>query len=67
MADAGARKPDMVFDGGCIVVQTPDFYGHLRNIKTAADAAHAKGALLIVAVASVVAAWIGWKLHLACD
>jgi MFS family permease len=23
--------------------------------------------LLIVAVASVVAAWIGWKLHLACD
>jgi glycine dehydrogenase subunit 1 len=24
-----------------IVVQTPDFYGHLRNIATAADAAHA--------------------------
>jgi uncharacterized membrane protein YfcA len=23
--------------------------------------------LLIVAVASVVAAWIGWKLHRACD
>ncbi|HEU4705282.1 MAG TPA: MFS transporter [Sphingomicrobium sp.] len=23
--------------------------------------------LLIVAVASIVAAWIGWKLHLACD
>jgi MFS family permease len=23
--------------------------------------------LLIVAVASVVAAWLGWKLHLACD
>jgi len=23
--------------------------------------------LLIVAVASVIAAWIGWKLHLACD
>ncbi|MEO5804914.1 aminomethyl-transferring glycine dehydrogenase subunit GcvPA [Devosia sp.] len=37
-----------------IVVQTPDFYGHLRNIKTAADAAHAKGALLIVVVTEVV-------------
>ena len=23
--------------------------------------------LLIVAVASVFAAWLGWKLHLACD
>ena len=23
--------------------------------------------LLIVLVASVVAAWLGWKLHLACD
>ena len=37
-----------------IVVQTPDFYGHLRNIKTAADAAHAKGALLIVVITEVV-------------
>ena len=23
--------------------------------------------LLIVAIASIVAAWLGWKLHLACD
>ena len=23
--------------------------------------------LLIVAVGSVIAAWLGWKLHLACD
>jgi hypothetical protein len=23
--------------------------------------------LLIVAMASLVAAWLGWKLHLACD
>ncbi|KKB12305.1 glycine dehydrogenase [Devosia geojensis] len=37
-----------------IVVQTPDFYGHLRNVKAAADAAHAKGALLIVVVTEVV-------------
>ena len=37
-----------------IVVQTPDFYGHLRNVKAAADAAHAKGALLIVVITEVV-------------
>jgi hypothetical protein len=23
--------------------------------------------LLIVAIASVIAAWLGWKLHQACD
>ncbi|HEY8577861.1 MAG TPA: aminomethyl-transferring glycine dehydrogenase subunit GcvPA [Devosia sp.] len=37
-----------------IVIQTPDFYGHLRNLRTAADAAHAKGALLIVVITEVV-------------
>jgi glycine dehydrogenase subunit 1 len=37
-----------------IVIQTPDFYGHLRNLKAAADAAHAKGALLIVVVTEIV-------------
>jgi glycine dehydrogenase subunit 1 len=35
-------------------VQTPDFYGHLRDIKAAADAAHEAGALLIVVVTEVV-------------
>ncbi len=37
-----------------IVLQTPDFYGHLRNIQAAADAAHAQGALLIVVITEVV-------------
>ena len=37
-----------------IVVQTPDFYGHLRDLRAAADAAHAAGALLIVVVTEVV-------------
>ncbi|WP_323014323.1 aminomethyl-transferring glycine dehydrogenase subunit GcvPA [Devosia sp.] len=37
-----------------IVIQTPDFYGHLRDLKAAADAAHAQGALLIVVVTEVV-------------
>jgi glycine dehydrogenase subunit 1 len=41
-------------DTAAIVIQTPDFYGHLRDLKGAADAAHAAGALLIVVVTEVV-------------
>ena len=37
-----------------IVVQTPDFYGSLRNVKELADLAHEAGALLIVVVTEVV-------------
>jgi glycine dehydrogenase subunit 1 len=37
-----------------IVVQTPDFYGSLRNIEELADLAHDAGALLIVVVTEVV-------------
>jgi glycine dehydrogenase subunit 1 len=39
----------------CIVVQYPSVYGHIRDLKPIADAAHAKGALLVVAVTEVVA------------
>ena len=42
-------------DTAAIVVQTPDFYGHLRDLRAAADAAHAQGALLIVVVTEIVA------------
>ncbi len=41
-------------DTAAIVIQTPDFYGHLRDVKRAADAIHAKGGLLIVVVTEVV-------------
>ena len=37
-----------------IVVQTPDFYGSLRNVEELADIAHDAGALLIVVVTEVV-------------
>jgi glycine dehydrogenase subunit 1 len=37
-----------------IVVQTPDFYGSLRNVEQLADIAHEAGALLIVVVTEVV-------------
>jgi glycine dehydrogenase subunit 1 len=39
----------------CVVVQYPSFYGHIRDLKPIADAAHAKGALLVVVVTEIVA------------
>ena len=41
-------------DTAAIVIQTPDVFGHLRDIKAAAEAIHAKGGLLIVVVTEVV-------------
>jgi glycine dehydrogenase subunit 1 len=40
-------------DTAAIVIQTPDFFGHLRDVKAAADAIHAQGGLLIVVVTEV--------------
>ncbi|MBV9989690.1 MAG: aminomethyl-transferring glycine dehydrogenase subunit GcvPA [Alphaproteobacteria bacterium] len=34
----------------CVVVQSPDVFGQIRDLKPIAEAAHAKGALLIVVV-----------------
>ena len=39
----------------CVVVQYPSFYGTIRDLSKIAEAAHAKGALLVVAVTEVVA------------
>lgn len=38
----------------CVVVQSPDVFGLVRDLKPIADAAHAKGALLIAVVTEVV-------------
>ncbi|HSZ75116.1 MAG TPA: aminomethyl-transferring glycine dehydrogenase subunit GcvPA [Rhizomicrobium sp.] len=38
----------------CVVVQSPDVFGLIRNLRPIADAAHAKGALLIVVITEVV-------------
>ncbi len=39
----------------CVVVQYPSFFGSIRDLEPIAKAAHAKGALLIVAVTEIVA------------
>lgn len=38
-------------DLACLIVQTPGFFGHLRDVTGLADALHEMGALLVVAVA----------------
>jgi glycine dehydrogenase subunit 1 len=38
----------------CVVVQSPDTFGLIRNLRPIAEAAHAKGALLIAVVTEVV-------------
>jgi glycine dehydrogenase subunit 1 len=38
----------------CVIVQTPDVFGLIRDLKPIAEAAHAKGALLIAVVTEVV-------------
>ncbi len=41
-------------DTSCVVVQTPSFFGNLHDVSALADAAHEKGALLIVVVTEIV-------------
>jgi glycine dehydrogenase subunit 1 len=41
-------------DTSCVVVQNPDVFGYLRDLRPIADAAHAKGALLIAVVTEAV-------------
>jgi len=41
-------------DTACVVVQSPDVFGLIRDLKPIAEAAHAKGALLIVVVTEIV-------------
>ncbi|MDE2134524.1 MAG: aminomethyl-transferring glycine dehydrogenase subunit GcvPA [Alphaproteobacteria bacterium] len=38
----------------CVVVQSPDVFGLIRDLKPVAEAAHAKGALLVAVVTEIV-------------
>ena len=54
---AGAEDIAVRIDGdtSCVVVQYPSFFGGISDLQPVADAAHAKGALLIVVVTEIVA------------
>ena len=39
----------------CVIVQYPDLFGRIRDLQPLADACHAAGALLVVAVTEIVA------------
>jgi glycine dehydrogenase subunit 1 len=41
-------------DTSCVVVQMPDVFGHLHDLRAMADKAHAVGALLIAVVTEIV-------------
>ena len=49
--DIGSRIDGTV---SCVVVQTPDFYGHLHDLTELAEKAHAAGALLVAVVTEAV-------------
>jgi glycine dehydrogenase subunit 1 len=55
--DAAGREdlaPHLGPDVSCVVVQNPSFFGHLSDFTRLAEAVHAAGALLIVAVTEIV-------------
>jgi glycine dehydrogenase subunit 1 len=56
-APAGAEDVDAAIDAetACVLVQVPDFYGHVGDLRPLAAKAHAAGALLIAVVTEVVA------------
>lgn len=41
-------------DTSCVVIQTPDMFGHLHDLRPIAEAVHAKGALLVAVVTEIV-------------
>ncbi|MDR3476026.1 MAG: aminomethyl-transferring glycine dehydrogenase subunit GcvPA [Devosia sp.] len=53
-SQAGSMPMRIDEETAAIVVQTPDFYGSLRNVEELADLAHDAGALLIVVVTEIV-------------
>jgi len=54
-AALAASVTDLIDDQtSCVVVQTPDLFGRIIDLKPIAEAAHAKGALLIAVVTEVV-------------
>lgn len=53
-ADLAALRESLDEEISCVVVQNPDFFGHLQDLSGLAEATHAVGAMLVVVVTEVV-------------
>jgi glycine dehydrogenase subunit 1 len=56
LSPSGKEDPADAIDANvsCVVVQTPDVFGHLHDLTAIADRAHAAGALLVAVVTEAV-------------
>jgi len=54
LGEAEDLAPLLDEDTSCVVVQNPDVFGFLRDLKSIAEAAHAQGALLVAVVTEAV-------------
>ncbi len=52
--DGAAERFQIDAETSCVVVQFPDFYGHLPDLRAIAEQAHAAGALLVAVVTEIV-------------
>jgi glycine dehydrogenase subunit 1 len=52
--DRAALKPETLARTAAVVVQSPNFFGVLEEIPALAEAAHASGALLVIAITEAV-------------
>jgi glycine dehydrogenase subunit 1 len=53
-ADGRSPLPALDDETACCIVQQPSFFGTVEDLRAAADAAHARGALLVVSVAEAL-------------
>ena len=52
--DLPALDSAITDDTACVLIQSPNFFGTIEDVKAIADVVHAKGALLIVSIAEAV-------------
>src|SRR6266516_4159769 len=52
--DGATERFQIDAETSCVVVQFPDFYGHLPDLRAIAEQAHAAGALLVAVVTEIV-------------
>jgi glycine dehydrogenase subunit 1 len=52
--DMAALDAAITSQTACVMIQSPNFFGTIEDVATIAEMAHAKGALLIVAIAEAV-------------